>query len=160
MLSPERGIPMADWPFALAGFAGLAGALDTIQDRRIKEAELQRRMTEGQGTWAPMTDRPSGWGILDQFLGYSPPGQASFGGQRYQFQPYPTMTEADVRGLGLTYPDTVTTPGQPSMNLAPSGAGFGRPAADLARRTPEMSFQAADTGRLSVCGASWQDDDP
>ena len=101
---------MANWT-GLAGFAGLAAALENIQDRRVKEAELQRKMTEGKGEWAPMTGGGGGFlGGLDQFLGYNKPGQMGFGGQRYQFTPYAPMTEADVRGMGLTIPQTTTTP--------------------------------------------------
>jgi hypothetical protein len=100
---------MADWT-ALAGFAGLAAALENIQDRRLKEAQLQQRLTEGTGEWSSMAGSPGGLGILDQFLGYSPPGQASFGGQRYQFKPYDPVTDQQAQAWGMTYPETTTTP--------------------------------------------------
>jgi hypothetical protein len=49
-------------------------------------------------------------GFFDALFGYNKPGEVGFGGQRYQFQPHPMMTEADVRGLGLTMPETTTMP--------------------------------------------------
>ena len=101
---------MANWT-GLAGAAGLASALEEIQNRRVKEGELQRKLTEGQGEWLPAQGGMGGpLGFFDALFGYNKPGQIGFGGQRYQFQPHPRMTEEDVRGLGLTMPETTTTP--------------------------------------------------
>ena len=101
---------MANWS-ALAGAAGLASALEEIQNRRVKEAQLQKELTANQGTWTPATGGMGGpLGFFDALFGYNKPGHIGFGGQRFQFQPYPTMTEQDAQRLQLTTPETTTTP--------------------------------------------------
>ena len=140
---------MPNWS-ALAGMSGFAAALDEIQNRRIKEAQLQRELTAGQGEWTPATGGGGGiGGFFDALLGHNTPGQIGFGSQRYQFQPYEPVTEQQARAWGMTYPEETQVPGldMPSRNAAAPGSQptFGAPAAALARQTPDMTYTAADT---------------
>ena len=140
---------MADWT-ALAGFAGLASALETIQARRVREAQLQKELTAGQGEWTPMQGGGGGLGgFFDALLGHNRPGQIGFGGQRYAFQPYAQVTPEEATAWGMTYPEERQVPGldMPSRNVAAAGSqpAFGAPAAALASKTPDMTFTAADT---------------
>ena len=135
----------------LAGAAGLAAALEHIQGRRIKEAQLQKELTAGQGEWTPMQSGMGGGvgGFFDALLGHNRPGQIGFGGQRYEFQPYAQVTPEEATAWGMTYPEERKVPGldAPSLNLAAPGTqpGFGAPAAKLAAQTPGMTFGRADT---------------
>jgi hypothetical protein len=59
-----------------------------------------------------MTERPSALSFLDALFGYNRPGTIGFGSQRYQFRPYPRMTELQARDAGLTEPvPTLKWPG-------------------------------------------------
>ena len=110
---------MADWT-GLAGASGLAAALEEIQGRRIKEAQLQRELTSGQGEWLPSQGGMGGpLGFFDALFGYNKPGQIGFGGQRYDFKPYDPVTAEQAKAWGMTYPETITTPER--LNELPTG---------------------------------------
>src|SRR5262245_34336122 len=102
---------MANWT-GLAGFAGLAAALDHIQDRRIKEAQAQKELTAGQGEWTPRQGGGVGGvgGFVDALRGYNKPGQIGSGNQRYQFTPYEPVTPEQAKAWGMTYPEKYTVP--------------------------------------------------
>ena len=100
---------MANWT-GLAGASGLAAALEEIQNRRVREAQLQRELTSGQGEWIPGGGAGGALGFFDSLFGFNRPGEMGFGSQRYAFKPYDPVTPEQAKAWGMTFPETVTTP--------------------------------------------------